>query len=167
MYPRAVSPHLEAARLRQPIRLARVAAWVRAQERGAARSAHTSHALHDTACTLIESAGAVFSPLGARSTNLDLARTLGPALWIVVAPDALGVLHDVRATWTALGAFGRLPDHLILNASRQPDASTGTNARELPRVGLPPPSAVVGRGTTDPAVLARLLRKLRLRTSDQ
>jgi dethiobiotin synthetase len=112
---------------------------------------------------VVETAGAVFSPLTSRATNLDLASALEPAIWILVAPDALGVLHDVRATLLAMRATAREPDYLVLSAARAADASVGTNGAELARVGLPKPVAIVARGAGD-AALAPLVRAL-LRTS--
>lgn len=149
-FPRPVSPHLEAARLGKPIRIAAIRAWV-------------GQALHDTTLPmwqLIETAGGVFSPLSPRLTNFDLAAALDPAVWILVAPDALGVLHDVRATLLAMRTRGRTPDHLVLTASRPRDASTGQNAAELFRVGLPRPSAVLSRSARTNAALSPLVRAL-------
>jgi dethiobiotin synthetase len=119
-------------------------------------------ALHATTIhgwQVVETAGGVFSPLSSRTTNFDLAFALEPAVWILVAPDALGVLHDVRATLTAMEFRGRVPDQLVLSAARDADTSAGTNAAELPRVGLPAPIAVLGRASGSNA-LARLVRQL-------
>jgi dethiobiotin synthetase len=96
---------------------------------------------------IVETAGGVLSPLGERLTNWDLARGLEPALWLLVAPDALGVLHDVSATLEVMRGRGRLPDHLLLSAARQPDPSTGTNGAELERLGIARPSAQFARGS--------------------
>jgi dethiobiotin synthetase len=85
---------------------------------------------------VVETAGGALSPLSDTETNLDLARALEPAELVLVAPDALGVLHDVRATWTAMRALLREPDQLVLCRARPPDASTGTNAAELERLGF-------------------------------
>jgi dethiobiotin synthetase len=97
---------------------------------------------------IIESAGGCFSPLDAGVTNADFAFALEPAVWILVAPDALGVLHDVSATLGVLAARRRLPDHLVLCAAREPDASTGSNATELESLGIMTPAATLGRGDT-------------------
>jgi hypothetical protein len=95
--------------------------------------------------SLVETAGGVFSPLNPTATNLSLAVALEPAIWIVVAPDALGVLHDLTATLTAMRANARMPEFVVLSAAREPDASTGTNADELARLGIATPVAVLGR----------------------
>jgi dethiobiotin synthase len=130
-----LSPHLAAAHARATISIPELTAYCSAP------------ALADTTCQLIETAGGVLSPLNLRETNFDFARALDPALWVLVAPDALGVLHDVRATLLAMTALGRAPDALVLSAARPPDLSTGTNASELARLGIvPPPTCVLRAG---------------------
>jgi dethiobiotin synthetase len=114
---------------------------------------------------LVETAGGALSPLSARLTNVDLALALSPAIWILVAPDALGALHDVRATLLAMKAIARAPDYLVLSACRAADASVGTNARELERVGLPRPIATLPRDSASMASLAPLVRALRRRAA--
>jgi dethiobiotin synthetase len=149
--PAAVSPHLAARQRRAAISLPRIQRWL-------GLSPGSDATLHDM-WQLVETAGGAFSPLSARLTNADLALRLEPSIWILVAPDALGVLHDVRATLLALKAVARAPDHLVLSACRAPDASVGTNARELERVGLPRPIVAVARGAS-PASLGPLVRAL-------
>jgi dethiobiotin synthetase len=139
-YADPVSPHLAARRSRHPIDLHHVVDYV-----AQAENAVTSHV---TSFVLIESAGGCFSPLGLGTTNADFAFALEPAIWLLVAPDALGVLHDVSATLGVLAARRRLPDHVVLCAAREPDASTGTNAAELEELGIVTVSATLGRGDT-------------------
>lgn len=127
----AVSPHLAARAAGQTLQVAEIVAWTVAQER-----THASHV------TLIETAGGALSPLGPGVTNLELASALEPALWILVAPDALGVLHDVSAT---LRCLPRTPDAVVLCAARPADASTGTNARELAALKITPVLSVLTR----------------------
>jgi dethiobiotin synthetase len=98
--------------------------------------------------TLIETAGGAFSPLGNGLTNFDLAVKLQPALLVVVAPDSLGVLHDVTATLRSM-ADSR-PHLLALSQSREPDASTGTNAAELENVVFP---SLKKHAPADPTVI--------------
>ena len=86
----------------------------------------SSHSAH---WTIIETAGGVFSPLALGLSNFELARALEPAIWVLVAADALGVLHDVSATLKAMRASGREPDHLVLSGAREPDASTRQQRR--------------------------------------
>lgn len=121
-FARGVSPHLAAREQGVTLSPPALAAWV-------AREEARSHA----AVTLIETAGGAFSPLALGATNADLALALEPALWLLVAPDALGVLHDVTAT---LRALPRAPDALVLCSARAADASTGSNAAELTRLGI-------------------------------
>jgi dethiobiotin synthetase len=101
---------------------------------------------HVTSFVLVETAGGALTPLAPGITNFDLALALEPAVWILVAPDALGVLHDVSATLEALSARGRSPDVVVLSEAREPDASTGTNAAELRELGIAAPVAVAARG---------------------
>lgn len=133
-----ISPHLAARRAGRTIDIREIVQYVEHHEKEV-----TSHV---TSFVLIESAGGALSPLARGVTNTDLALALDPAIWILVAPDGLGVLHDVSATFAALASRRRLPDHLVLSAAREPDASTGTNAAELAGLGIATPAAVLGRG---------------------
>lgn len=143
-FPRPVSPHLGAREQGVVLDVAQVAAWV--AEREATAGAEIS---------LVELAGGAFSPLGAGVTNAELALALDPALWLLVAPDSLGVLHDVTAT---LRALPRQPDALVLCGARSPDASTGSNAAELARLGIARVLEVVPAGATGaPATTAWLM----------
>jgi dethiobiotin synthetase len=99
---------------------------------------------------IIESAGGVFSPLGDGITNFELARALEPATWVLVAPDRLGVLHDVVSCWLAMSALGRPPDCIVLSAPEHADPSTGTNCEELARNPKMPPILSLPRGDTAP-----------------
>jgi dethiobiotin synthetase len=138
---RPVSPHLAARAAGVEISVSAVAEWVSLVERNMTPLvvAHMAH------WTVVESAGGVFSPISPSATNFDLALALDPAIWILVAADALGALHDVSATLLAMRARRRPPDHVVLSAAREPDASTGSNARELSALGVVTPTAVLGR----------------------
>ena len=144
--PDPISPHLAARRAGIGIDIPTIVDWV-------------TSALHYNTLLLLETAGGALSPLSDTTTNLDLACALEPAIWVLVAPDALGVLHDVRATWTALHSLARPPDHLVLTTAREPDPSTGTNARELGRLGFSSPT-VLPRGDARPlrSLAERLFR---------
>jgi dethiobiotin synthetase len=136
-----VSPHLAARSAGVQIDLQSVATWV-----SDAESAVTPHVpSHSALWSVIETAGGVFSPLAPALSNFELALALEPATWVVVAADALGVLHDVSATLKAMRANGREPDHLVLSGARAPDQSTGSNAAELTTLGIAVPSAVLAR----------------------
>jgi dethiobiotin synthetase len=139
-FPRPVSPHLGAREQGVALDVAEVAAWVAEQEQAAAPQV-----------LLVETAGGAFSPLGAGITNVDLARALEPALWLLVAPDSLGVLHDVTAT---LRALPRSPDAVVLSGARAPDQSTGSNAAELSRLGISEVLEVLLKGATSAVATA-------------
>ena len=134
-FARPVSPHLAARDEGITINLKRIVADVEALRRRAGG-------------VLVELPGGLFSPLTARRTNADLARALDPTATILVAPDRLGVLHDVVATVTAAASVGTKLTGLVLVAPRNRDASTGTNAEalralvELPLLGYVPRASV-------------------------
>jgi hypothetical protein len=92
-------------------------------------------------------------------SNFELARALEPSIWLLVAADALGVLHEISATLKAMRASGREPDHLVLSGAREPDASSGGNAAELATLGIARASAVLARND-DRGVSALLDRLL-------
>jgi len=149
-----VSPHLAARTQGLRINLDDVSAWVSQAE------GMTPHVLPPSAhWTVVETAGGVFSPLGDGFSNFELAQQLEPAIWVLVAADALGVLHDVSSTLKAMRASGREPDHLVLSGAREPDASTGGNASELATLGIVTPSAVLARNDDSgvQALIDRLL----------
>jgi dethiobiotin synthetase len=104
---------------------------------------------HAPSFIIVETAGGLFSPLAPGVTNWDVARALDPALWVLIAPDSLGVLHDVTASLEAARARGRAPDFVALSAARPSDASTGTNTAELTRLGIVTPAATLTRGDGD------------------
>ena len=136
-----VSPHLAARRDGLTIALEAIVNWVHLAE-----TEVTPHVASSMAnWSLVETAGGVFSPLSSTATNFDLALALEPAIWVLVAPDALGVLHDLSATLQAMRARGRTPDHVVLSGAREPDSSTGSNAAELEALGIVATSAVLAR----------------------
>lgn len=146
-----LTPYLAAAREGRSIELTAISRWVTSQQ-----------PTDGSVWQLIETAGGVFSPLSPSASNFELAQSLSPAVWVLVAPDALGVLHELRATLEALGARGRLPEHVVLSGARAPDASTGNNALVLRELGIVSPSAVLARNSSDLSVWARqLLQQLR------
>jgi dethiobiotin synthetase len=86
---------------------------------------------------IIESAGGLYSPLSDEETNADVALAYGQrALVVLVAPDRLGVLHDVGACVRAAEADGISFAAVVLSSPAEKDASTGTNAAEIERLGL-------------------------------
>jgi hypothetical protein len=126
-----LSPHLAAEREGKTIEAAALIDWVRSQE----DAFFGSDPVGTGGVTLVETAGGVFSPLGRGLTNLDIAERLLPASIVLVAPDSLGVLHDVTATLRAMG--GTRPDFVVLSAGRPPDLSTTTNGAALEDVVFP------------------------------
>src|SRR6185312_668115 len=80
-----VSPHLAAREAGTPIRLDVLVPLIQAAQ---------------TECDvlLVELAGGFFSPLSDELVNADLARALSPDATLLVAPDRLGVLHELIAT---------------------------------------------------------------------
>lgn len=133
-----VSPHLAAKRSGTHIQPTKVLRWVDTVERlrrpsnGAQQFKSTSR----IRWTLIETAGAAFSPLESGVDNVTLAMLLDPALWILVAPDRLGLLHDMTATLRGMQTVSRQPDFVVLSQGLAKDDSTGTNANELQELGI-------------------------------
>ncbi|MCU0653912.1 MAG: dethiobiotin synthase [Polyangiaceae bacterium] len=106
----------------------------------------------------VETAGGLFSPLNGTETNADLARALG-GLLLLVAPDRLGVLHDVLATTRAAAPMGVHADTIALSCPEVPDDSTGTNGEELGRLlGVRP--AEFPRGAPGAAGMAAACREV-------
>jgi dethiobiotin synthetase len=94
---------------------------------------------------LAELAGGLFSPLTETETNADLAAILGPAVHLLVAPDRLGVLHDVIAATRAAASIP-LPIHgIVLVAPEAADPSSGRNGAELARIQRIPVLATLPR----------------------
>lgn len=144
-----ISPHLAARRAGLAIDVRQIVAWV---ERFESRAAPRSEDL-----IVIETAGGVFSPLSDTATNLELAMALEPATWLLVAPDALGVLHEMTATVTAMTTRARAPDFVVLSTARARDSSTGSNTAELQRLRIVDPVATLGRNSDDLSALVALL----------
>jgi dethiobiotin synthetase len=149
-----VSPHLAARAAAIQIDVNRVAHWVAHAEASVTPLVVSPSALW----TVVETAGGVFSPLAPGVANFELALALEPAIWVLVAADALGVLHEVSSTLKAMRACGREPEHLVLSAAREPDASTGSNAAELATLGIATPTAVLARN--DDRGVSALLNRL-------
>jgi len=157
-YTWGISPHLAASRAAQELRVPEIVKWIEQQEQLYKAHYNTLHRIPISSglgpgdaqssasvapprpiaplVTLVETAGGTFTPLSYASTNLALAHALEPASWILVAPDRLGVLHDVTATILAMQHHARPPDHIVLTSPLTNDLSTGTNAQELTQLGL-------------------------------
>ena len=133
-----ISPHLAARQEGVTIDVSRIAA-------------HAQRLRASADLVLVELPGGLFTPLSDDALNIDLLRALDPSSTILVAPNRLGVLHDVLATTRAAA----IPITAIaLTALSPPDASTPTNAAELRRllhleVVEIPHAAVANLATTD------------------
>jgi dethiobiotin synthetase len=151
----ALSPHLAARRAGATIQLDVVSRWV---------------AAHPAEVLLIETAGGLFSPLSDSLTNLDLTRHLAPHSILLIAPDRLGVLHDLRACLTAMRFLApELPTpSVLLQPPLTPDSSTGTNAREIERLKIARVLTVFPRAEVDsPASEAAALHLSQLLLPDR
>lgn len=144
---RPVSPHLAARDAGVAVDLEVVARWVRPYRERAAG-------------VLVELPGGLFSPVAPGKSNADLAKALAPTATLLVAPDRLGVLHDVGATARAARAADLALHGIVLVAPAEPDASTGTNAAEMPEVTDVPVLAVLPRGTCEDLALRGDLERL-------
>jgi dethiobiotin synthetase len=110
-----------------------------------------------TEVLLVELPGGLFSPVLDDALNAELAVALAPHALLLVAPDRLGVLHDVIATVRAAATVPLRIDGVVLVAPPRADRSTGTNGAELAG-RAPPVLASVPRGS--PAALAPTLSDL-------
>ncbi len=155
-----LSPHLAAALEGREISVDAIVNWLRGRT-SSYRSSGTS-----IDWLLVETAGGAFSPLNPIETNATLAEALDPSLCVLVAPDRLGVLHDLSATLIALENVTRRPDLIVLDTPDLPDSSTGTNRKEIERLKIAEIAGVVGRNSgfnhTDES---RFLEHLRVRVS--
>jgi dethiobiotin synthetase len=102
---------------------------------------------------LVELPGGLFSPFVDRTLNIDFGAALAPDATLLVAPDRLGVIHDVMAAVAAARARAFHVTCLALVAPDKPDASSGTNAAEIGSLLPDLPLVAVPRGS--PEALAR------------
>lgn len=103
--------------------------------------------------TIVELPGGLFSPFVGQTLNADFGAALRPDATLLVAPDRLGVIHDVMAAVLAARARRFDLHALALVAPEHADTSTGTNAAEI--AGLVPDLPVVPVARGEPHVLAR------------
>ncbi len=113
-----VSPHLAARESGRQIELDVIRSIVR-------------QARDESDLTLVELAGGLFTPLSLDLLNVDIVRTLAADFALLVAPDRLGVLHDVLATTRAAASVGVTFNAIALVAPEVADASTHRNHLEL------------------------------------
>jgi dethiobiotin synthetase len=101
---------------------------------------------------LVELPGGLFTPLAEHTVNADFVALLRPDVLLLVAPDRLGVLHDVLAATRAAQAASLGVHGIVLVTPERPDASTGSNAADLAAYSAIPVLATVPRAP--PALLA-------------
>ena len=139
-FPQPISPHLAAREAGAPaIRVDAIREYV---DEAAAHGDFV----------LVELAGGLFSPISDTAFNADVAARLAPDVTLLVAPDRLGVLHDVFAALRAASTVPLRLDAILLSAPTTADASTGRNGPELRR--LAPETPVFELPRTDPVTLA-------------
>ena len=116
----------------------------------------------EAAVLVVETAGALLSPLAPGLTNLDLTAALEPDAVVLVAPDRLGVLHDVTAALFALHHLEPgLPEPVVaLMAPAEADGSTGTNGEELQVLGIARRVVTLPRAGVGDAVIQQRARAL-------
>jgi dethiobiotin synthetase len=112
-----LSPALAARLERRTVTLQDVVAHVRRHSDGVGR-------------TLVDGGGGLLSPLTVDGDTRDLIRRLR-AVPVLVAPNRLGVLHDVRAALGCLPPSLRSRVPVVLMAPAVADESTRHNARSL------------------------------------
>ena len=144
-FPDPISPHLAARRAGVRIDLGLIDRWVRD---------------HEAPMTVIETAGGLFSPLGHGATNFELTQALQPQAVVLVAPDRLGVLHELTTTLALAAARGGPPLGVVLSTPAKKDASTGCNAAELSALGITQPLAVFPRASARASVTAEAARRI-------
>lgn len=108
-----------------------------------------------TGTLVLELAGGLFSPFDDARANAEVLAALAPEVHLLVAPNRLGVLHDVRATWLAALGCGLRFAALVLShpPGAGDDPSCASNAEALASfTGAPP--LVVPRGTVAEATAA-------------
>jgi dethiobiotin synthetase len=143
----AVSPHLAAR-------------WEsRAVDLGVMRREIARASASAAEVLLVELPGGAFSPLADSVSCAQFARTVPGAQVLLVAPDRLGVLHDIAATTRACAAVGLPLFGLVLSAPQLPDPSTGHNSKEVSMVtsirllgSLPRAPAEQPVGPSDPVL---------------
>jgi dethiobiotin synthetase len=135
-----LSPHLAARDEGITIRLGKITTFVERAREGAD--------------AVVELPGGLFTPLAADILNADLVVALAPDWVVLVAPDRLGVLHDVVATTRAAETKSVRIDGVVIVAPDRGDESTGRNADEIALFAGIPVWGVIPRGS--PAELSQL-----------
>jgi dethiobiotin synthetase len=101
-----------------------------------------------TGTLVLELAGGLFSPFDDVSSNADVLRGIAPEAHVLVAPNRLGVIHDVRATLLAARGGGLRFTAIVL--SHPPGAGEDPSCASNPSAIAPfavAPLVLVPRGT--------------------
>lgn len=136
-----VQPHFVSVVPQSPHRVAR-AVGVTLEARDLASWVHSQVELHEPEVALVETAGGLCTPLNDSETNLELVAALEPCVFVLVAADRLGALHDVLSASRAARASFRPPDVICLNPLGGWDAGLD-NPNELRRL-MPQATVVEG-----------------------
>ena len=129
-------------------------------------------ASRDRSWLVIETAGALLSPLAHGPHQPRPGKALEPDTLVLVAPDRLGVLHDVTAALLALRTLAPElpPPVVVLQPPATPDSSTGTNAAGARALGIAGQVAAFPRADVDAsetqAAAVHLLRMVDARPED-
>lgn len=127
-----VQPHFTSVVPQSPHRVAR-GSGVRLEVRDLASWVHAQVEVHKPEVALVETAGGLCTPLNDTETNLELVAALEPCVFVLVAADRLGALHDVLCASRAASASFRPPDVICLNPVGGGDAALD-NPNELRRL---------------------------------
>jgi len=98
---------------------------------------------------LVELPGGLATPLSPNLLNVQALHALSPDVAVLVAPDRLGVLHHALSALMVARANDMAIAAVALMAPAKPDASSGTNARELSRFTTVPVLGPWPRGGTE------------------
>jgi len=79
---------------------------------------------------IVEGAGGLLSPMGEDFDSRDLIQALG-ATPVIVGPNKLGAVNQVRLVWEALPAKMRSKARVVLVNQCKPDAASRTNLELL------------------------------------
>jgi len=108
-----------------------------------------------TGTLVLELAGGLFSPFDDARSNADVLAGIAPEAHVLVAPDRLGVIHDVRATLLGARSVGLRFAAVVLShpPGAGEDHSCATNAAAIASFA-PAPLVIVPRGTIAQATAA-------------
>ncbi len=97
---------------------------------------HVVHIQKRFPCIIVEGAGGLLSPLGENFDSRDLIEKLG-AIPIVVCPNRLGAINQVRLVLAALPKRFSNRARIVLMSEQHPDSSSTTNPELLGEILRP------------------------------